>query len=160
MTSTMKKREKHGMSNHPLYKRWADMRYRCKNPNHPVYHNYGGRGITVCERWDNSFADFVKDVGRPPFPRAQIDRIDNNGPYILVNIRWATQREQMLNTRRNRLYTIEGITKPRIEWCEEYGMDVSTYRARMRRGWDVLEALTKIPLATGPNVNKKHPNSH
>jgi hypothetical protein len=155
MTPTMRKiREKHGMTHHPLYKRWSDMRYRCNNPNHPVYRNYGGRGITVCERWDKSFVDFVEDVGEPPFPRAQLDRTDNDGPYTLENTRWVTQEEQMFNTRRNVLYTIDGVTKPRLRWCREYGIDVSTVRARMRRGWEFVDALTRKPLPVGAGIKK------
>jgi hypothetical protein len=142
-------REKHGMTHHPLYKRWSDMRYRCNNPNHPVYRNYGGRGITVCERWDKSFVAYIEDVGEPPFKGAQIDRTDNNGPYSPENIRWVNQKEQCRNTRKNLLYTVDGVTKTQAEWVEIYDINQSTFRARMRNGWDVKDALTKPPIMTG-----------
>lgn len=128
-----------------MYKRYKAMIYRCYQPKNQYYPAYGGRGIYVCDRWRESFVNYLEDVGCPPFPRAQIDRIDNDGPYSPENCRWATQQEQLFNTRRNRLYTIDGVTKPRLKWCREYGMDVSTFRYRMRKGWGVLEALTTPP---------------
>jgi len=78
------------------------MRQRCNNPNHPVYKDYGGRGIKICERW-NDFANFLADVGERPHPKLTLDRIDVNGGYEPTNIRWATHKEQMGNQRRKRL---------------------------------------------------------
>jgi hypothetical protein len=88
----------HGFSGTPPYKRYTQMIARCHNPNHSRYNDYGGRGITVCDRWRQSFANFIADMGLPP-PGLSLDRIDNDGPYCKDNCRWATPSQQMLNRR-------------------------------------------------------------
>jgi hypothetical protein len=74
------------------------MRYRCNNPNHHAYENYGGRGITVCSRWDN-FENFLQDMGPRPSLEYTLDRIENNGNYEPNNCKWATALEQRHNRR-------------------------------------------------------------
>ena len=84
------------------YNAWQDMHKRCRNPQHPGWKDYGGRGITVCERW-NSYEAFAADMGPHPGKGWSLDRIDNGGDYEPGNCRWATAKEQQHNTRANKL---------------------------------------------------------
>ena len=86
----------HGLWGTPEYRIWGSLRQRCLNPNDKGYADYGGRGITVCERWDR-FENFIMDVGRRPSPEYSLDRIDNDGNYEPGNVRWATADQQAAN---------------------------------------------------------------
>ena len=101
---------KHGMRKSPEYNVWANMKYRCQNERNPAYHNYGGRGICVCERWlcDDGFANFLADLGCRPTEKHSLDRINNDGNYEPGNVRWATKAVQEHNKR------LSGRNKTRI----------------------------------------------
>ena len=86
----------HGMYNHPLYKIWQSMKQRCCNPRHTSFHRYGGRGIGVCQRWINSFANFVYDMGDAPHG-CSLERVDNDLGYSPGNCIWATRQQQAKN---------------------------------------------------------------
>lgn len=90
--------EKHGMSYTSEYSVWHTMIQRCINKKAKGYMRYGGRGITVCDRWRNSFIDFYEDMGQKPFPKAQIDRIENDGNYEPGNCEWVSNTYNMRHT--------------------------------------------------------------
>jgi len=90
---------KHGMYGTPEYMAWQDMLKRCNNENNQAYINYGGRGISVCPEWTNSFEVFYKDMGCRPSDLHSLDRVDNDQGYDSDNCRWATTREQQRNRR-------------------------------------------------------------
>lgn len=95
----------HNMSRTPEYSVWASMISRCTNSKKKYYHRYGGRGITVCDRWKNSFVAFFEDLGAKPFLKAQIDRIDNDGNYEPNNCRWVTPQQNSLNSNLTKIKT-------------------------------------------------------
>lgn len=98
---TGEKRRTHGLSNKiPEYGTWKEIKKRCYNPKHQDYHNYGARGIAVCNRWLNSFEMFYADMGSKPSPSHSIDRINVDGNYEPSNCRWATPKEQRNNQRK------------------------------------------------------------
>jgi hypothetical protein len=82
----------------PTYYSWRGMKKRCLSPRHPHYHNYGGRGITICRRWIHSFSNFLQDMGERPKGRT-LDRINTNRNYTPSNCRWATWKQQAANKR-------------------------------------------------------------
>lgn len=143
----------HGLSKTPGYRIWASMVGRCTKTTNPVYRHYGGRGITVCDSWKNSFAEFYADMGDPPKGKS-IERIDNNGPYSPENCRWASKREQSNNTRNTVLITYNGKTQGISEWADELSIHVNTLRYRTRSGWP-MEKIFQAPKDTG-----RQPTSH
>lgn len=124
----------------PTYGSWRGMRTRCFNPNDPAYKNYGGRGITVCNRW-KKFVNFLKDMGEAPV-RSQIDRIDNNGHYNKSNCRWTTSKINNRNRRNNRLITYKGETLCLSELAEKYNIHPNTLWMRLNQyNWTLEKSL-------------------
>lgn len=133
---------KHGLTKTaPLYKTWLSMRGRCNNPNSRCYSRYGGRGITVCARWD-SFETFLHDMGPRP-TGCSLDRIDVNGNYEPGNCRWATSKQQFRNLRKTLYVTYRG---ERISLCDLYereapSIQYMTFVSRVKTGWDIRQAI-------------------
>lgn len=127
----------HGMTDSFEYKAWRSMRTRCESPKHPAYHRYGGAGISVCKRW-LKFENFIADMGRCPFPKGSVDRLDNRRGYAPANCRWLPKAEQSKN-RRN-VTRINGATIP--ELSKKTGISASTLRQRLKAGWGGRRLLT------------------
>lgn len=127
----------------PEYQIWQSMIQRCENKKCNNYERYGARGIKVCERWRNSFEDFLADMGERPSKNHSIERKDNGGHYCPENCMWATRKQQLRNTRSNRLLTFHGKTQCVTEWAEELGLDRDLLLSRVRLGWDDERILTE-----------------
>jgi hypothetical protein len=112
------------------YSSWAAMLSRCRNPKSSVWERYGGRGITVCERW-LKYENFLADMGERPI-KGTIERKDNDGNYEPGNCLWITQAEQLLNTRRTKYVEWNGETKPLHQWCKLLGLDLERTRSRLK----------------------------
>ncbi len=135
-------KKRHGASRTPEYFVWIQLKDRCCNQNNKRYKNYGGRGITVCERWLHSFENFIADVGLRPSPKHTIERRENDKPYSPDNCRWATNQEQQQNKSNNHLLTYNNETLTITEWGRQTGFDRRTIAARLRRGMSVEQAFT------------------
>lgn len=136
--------KKHGMTNTKEFRTWSGMKSRCYNPklSNSNKKNYYDKGIKVCDRWIDSFENFYSDMGKAPTPNHSIDRIDVNGDYTPDNCRWATQKEQCRNKGNNVLYTINGVKKTLIEWCEDLGVSYENASQRiLRLKWPIERAL-------------------
>ena len=119
------------------------MKARCVDSNSHKYHAYGGRGITICEEWLNSFEAFYDWAMANGYrDDLSIDRIDNDGNYCPENCRWATPKEQANNTRTNRLLEHNGEKRTVSEWADITGIAKKAIYRRLGRGWSVEKALT------------------
>lgn len=137
----------HGCSRMPEYTAWRNMRRRCLNPRDKAYMGYGGRGITICERWLESFENFFADMGPRPEPHLTLERKNNDGPYSPENCAWATKSEQSHNTRRSLFVRSYGEIVCTAEDLHRSGLSRSTFLARLRNGWSIQRALS-VPLKT------------
>lgn len=124
------------------YTVWHGMIQRCTNPKNPAYKNYGGRGITICDRWRYSFEHFFEDMGERPDGHS-IERVDRDGPYSKDNCVWAGDIQQARNRRNNRPLTLNGKTLTLAEWADETGIPYFTLHGRLRRGWTVERTLSE-----------------
>jgi hypothetical protein len=132
----------HGMSKTGIYGVWSTMLNRCRNPKVKSFPEYGGRGITVCERWE-SFENFFADMGERPFVGAEIDRVDNDHGYSPDNCVWTTKTKNLANTRQNVIIEAFGKSMTESAWAKETGLDRTVISYRIRKGWTPEDALTK-----------------
>lgn len=139
----------HGMSDRPEFNIWKGMLARCKNPNSEQYHDYGGRGIAVCDRWqgDQGFENFFADMGPRPEGNYTIERKDVNGNYCPNNCIWLPRPLQAFNKRNSRWVEYNGERKPLIVWAKEYGIPSEALAYRLDTGMPFDEAVSS-PLQT------------
>jgi hypothetical protein len=136
---------KHGLSSSPEHAVWMSMLKRCRNPRSTSYHNYGGRGISVCKEWSDKktgFQTFLRDMGKRPTEKHQIDRRENDGNYKPGNCRWVVSAINNRNRRNTVNLTLDGETMCLSEWARHLGMGVTTLYQRLKSGWSVEKALT------------------
>lgn len=129
----------HGKSRTRVYKIWFYMKRRCADPRNKNYNRYGGRGITVCDRW-MKFENFYADMGDPTDGET-IDRIDNDGPYSPDNCRWADRRTQRRNNSQNIIVQVNGKDITLADACDALGANHQRIYTRMRRGMSFQEAI-------------------
>lgn len=143
MTAT---RMKHGHGRREqqksTYKKWMAMRRRCNNPNEESYPSYGGRGISVCARWD-SYANFLDDMGECPL-RMTLDRIDPDGNYEPRNCRWASWAVQAKNKRNAIVLTLNGEIMILADWARKLGIRATTLQRRYHAGWSTERILAPV----------------
>jgi|ERR1700690_671018 len=143
---------------------WSGMKSRCNNPKDTCYANYGGRGIKVCDRWNESFRNFFEDMGEAPSKIHTIERIEVNLGYSKDNCRWATMEEQANNKRNNRMLTFNGVTKSMAMWAKDLDMSYFLLRKRLYDGWTMEQAVnspsgTRIKVGSVPTKNTRTPTS-
>lgn len=130
----------HGQSRSATYGSWAAMKARCEYKKHPAFNSYGGRGITVCSQWRDSFETFLADMGERP-EGMTLDRIDVNQGYSPGNCQWATPKQQGVNRRNNRFIVLGDVSATVGDWAKRTGIGASTIRERLKRGWSIERAL-------------------
>lgn len=139
---------------HPLYKIWAGIKRRCYNRHERNFERYGGRGIVLCERWQD-YANFKADMVSGYAPGLSIERKENDGNYEPGNCTWATRKEQCRNRRSSCLITYRGKTRTAVEWSEIIGMPYYRLHQRIQKlGWSVERAMTAPPQGWSPGVKK------
>ena len=138
-------RKTHGLSNKiPEYGIWKEMKARCNRKSHIQFADYGGRGITVCDRWQESFENFMADMGTRLTNRHTIERRDNALGYSPENCYWATRVRQNNNRRSNHRITLNGRTQNLMQWLTELGVNKSTFYTRVKSGYTEQDALRSL----------------
>lgn len=134
---------KHGLEKHPLYNTWKNMKKRCNYPNASEYENYGGRGISVCEEWSNSFQNFYDwAINNGWSKELTIDRIDTNGNYCPENCRWANVETQMNNMTKNHYIEYNGNTYTLSTLSKHLNIPYNIVRYRLSRcKWTVEQLI-------------------
>lgn len=122
---------------------WSNMKNRCYNSNYPLFHRYGGRGISVCDDWKCSYDAFLLDMGKAPTKEHSLDRIDNNIGYTKSNCKWSTPREQSNNRSTNLTVEYRGESGTFAEFCHRLSLNYAMVQKRLIMGWSVEDAFEK-----------------
>lgn len=138
----------------PEYRSWRSMRKRCSEKDRHNYKHYGGRGITICDRWKDSFENFLADLGPKPTPEHTLERNDVNGNYEPANCRWATRIEQYRNMQRSVYVEYEGKRMLMFELVASLGLSRAAVYGRLKNGWSLEQALA-IPIRTKKKNHKR-----
>lgn len=151
---------RNGNFKHGLYRSteniiWMGIKGRCYTPTSTSYKNYGARGIKMCDRWKNSFENFLADMGKRPSKKHSIERINNNGNYEPSNCKWATNLEQSKNKRTTKKIAFNGEVYCMIEWAEKLNISYQTLQHRFMNGWNIEEALTTPLIEANSHRNHK-----
>lgn len=128
---------------HPVYHCYDGMRKRCYSPKHPGYKWYGGRGITICDRWlgKDGYANFEADMGPRPSLKHTVERLNNEKGYEPKNCIWATMKAQSNHRRNSVVVTLGGRSQVAADWAKELGLSPTTFHNRLRRGWTEEQLL-------------------
>lgn len=136
----------HGATTHATvskeYRAWIGMKTRCYNTKTKRYKHYGGKGVLVCDRWLNSFENFIEDMGYAPSKKHSLDRKENDKGYSKENCRWGTILEQANNTTRCHSIEFNGKMQNLKQWCDELSLDYYRTLHRLRLGWSVNASFT------------------
>ncbi len=131
----------HGLTGGPEWLAWNNARQRCFNQKTRNFSDYGGRGISMCPLWKNSFSAFISFMGVRPSPKHTLERKNNSGGYSPTNCVWAFKKENCRNTRANRHITYKGKTQSLAAWVEFLGLNYKTTWRRLSLGWSIEEAF-------------------
>ena len=137
----------HGMCHSKIYQTWCGIKARCYNPNNKYYKDYGGRGISIYPAWIDDFQafyDYVSALEHYGEDGYTLDRINNDGNYEPGNLRWATQKEQHRNTRKNVFVEYKGEQMTLTEAAERSGINYGTLQKRIKLGWAMEDLFRPI----------------
>lgn len=149
----VKRSKKHGLTKTRIYKIWVGIRKRCTNPKMKSYAEYGGRGIKVCDRW-NDFENFYEDMKIGYSDELSLERKDPNGNYEPDNCKWATMKEQARNKRNTKRITLGDESRTASEWEEISGTGRCTIAWRLKNGWDTHRAIYGDPVSNLSEISK------
>lgn len=140
------------------YGSWKCMKSRCLSKNNKAWLRYGGRGISICDRWleeDKGFTNFLRDMGSKPTPKHQLDRIKNNEDYTPDNCRWTTSKKNNRNRSNNRKIRYKGKTRTLVYWSDFTGIGLTTLVYRIQKGWGAEKALETPVRAFSQSLSLK-----
>lgn len=138
------------LTNPKEYKSWCGMKDRCYNSNNTKFYRYGGRGITICDKWRVSFQAFFDDLGPKPDLSYSLERVNLDGNYEPSNCIWASPKTQSNNRRTNHSITFNGKTQNLTAWARELGINHQTLAERFKKGkWSIEKCLTPLKRKEG-----------